>query len=301
MILHLSAIIISLVSWVSVAFAASSLENPAPGALKSGVGVVSGWVCEADKLEVSFDGGARKFVPYGSERVDTAGVCGDTDNGFGLLWNYNELGDGPHTVTLYIDGMVATQVNFNVVTLGTNFLRGVTGHGTITLSNGKQVDVQWEETTQGFTITGYRADREGVATDAEAALEKLLGTWEVTVPIFGSPQTDIYTFDRIFVSATGVTQIAGTVDFSEERPGVDKATKTGLTRDVLTDPSSSLIQYTYVMYHEGRGTCFAEFFNLTSPTTFTGVSYGGYLFDGQEECEYHDEPPTQMDGRRIDN
>ena len=131
------------------------LENPQDGALKSGVSVISGWVCDAEELEVSFDGGARLFMPYGSERPDTAGVCGDTDNGFGLLWNYNELGDGPHTVTLYVDGMIYTQVNFNVRTLGTNFLRGVTGQGTITLSDGTQVNVQWEETTQGFTITGY--------------------------------------------------------------------------------------------------------------------------------------------------
>lgn len=68
--------------------------------------------------------GARLFVPYGSERTDTAGVCGDTDNGFGLLWNYNELGDGPHMVTLYVDGVLTTQVDFTVRTLGTPLLSG---------------------------------------------------------------------------------------------------------------------------------------------------------------------------------
>lgn len=85
-----------------IAWAAATLENPVSGAIKSGVGVLSGWVCDANRLEVSFDGGARLFVPYGSERLDTAytkdgtEICGDTDNGFGLLWNYNELGDGRH-------------------------------------------------------------------------------------------------------------------------------------------------------------------------------------------------------------
>ena len=138
-----------------VAWAAATLENPVPGAIKSGVGIVSGWVCDAEDLRVSFDGGPQTFVPYRSERLDTAGVCGDTDNGFGLLWNYNELGDGPHTITLYADGAVVTQVNFSVQTLGTNFLRGVTGNGTVELSNGIQTRVQWEETTQGFTIIGY--------------------------------------------------------------------------------------------------------------------------------------------------
>ena len=128
-----------------VAWSAATLENPAPGAIKSGVGLISGWVCDAEALEVSFDGGPRTFVPYGSERTDTAGVCGDSDNGFGLLWNYNELGDGPHTITLYADGIVQTQVNFNVQTLGTNFLRGVNGRGTISLSNGLSVTVQWKK------------------------------------------------------------------------------------------------------------------------------------------------------------
>ena len=60
--------------WAGHVWAAATLENPSPGALKSGVGVISGWVCEAEELEVSFDGGARLFVPYGSERTDTAGV-----------------------------------------------------------------------------------------------------------------------------------------------------------------------------------------------------------------------------------
>ena len=163
-----------------VAWSAATLENPAPGALKSGVGVVSGWVCDANRLEVSFDGGARLFVPYGSERTDTAVVCGDTDNGFGLLWNYNELDDGPHTVTLYVDGVVQTQVSFNVVTLGTNFLQGVTGQGTVTLSDGKQVNVQWEETTQGFTITGYSGGDAPPPPSSGKGVGQFVGTWTFT-------------------------------------------------------------------------------------------------------------------------
>ena len=138
------------------------LENPSPGALKSGVGLISGWVCDAEELEVSFDGGPRLFVPYGSERTDTADapdgrvICGDTDNGFGLLMNYNNLGDGSHTVTLYADDVLVDQSQFTVTTLGTDFLRDVRGRGVITLSDGKQVTVQWEEATQGFTIIDYQ-------------------------------------------------------------------------------------------------------------------------------------------------
>ena len=39
--------------------------------------------------------------------------------------NYNEWGDRPHTVTLYVDGVVATWVNSNARSLGTNFLRDI--------------------------------------------------------------------------------------------------------------------------------------------------------------------------------
>lgn len=76
--------LLSVVLLHTTVWAAATLENPAPGAVKSGVGLVSGWICATDRVEVSFDGGPRLFVPYGSERVDTAGVCGDTANGFGL-------------------------------------------------------------------------------------------------------------------------------------------------------------------------------------------------------------------------
>ena len=294
----LRAAILGLALIHTTAWAATfALGNPANGSIKSGVGLVSGWVCDAEELEVSFDGGPRQFVPYGSERTDTQSVCGDTDNGFGLLLNYNNLGDGSHAATLYVDGIVATQVNFNVVTLGTKFLRGITGHGTITLSDGKQVNVQWEETTQGFTITGYR--EEGEPTDATATLEQLLGTWEVTVPIFDVPQTDIFTFDELFTSADGIQYVRGTADFSATREGIDRITTTSLTRDTLDNPTSALAQYTYAMYYAGKGTCFADFFSLTGPDSFAGVSYGGYLFTGQEECDYIDEPPAQITGVRI--
>ena len=261
---------------------ATSLENPVSGAIKSGVGVVSGWVCEADKLEVSFDGGARLFVPYGSERPDTAGVCGDTDNGFGLLWNYNELGDGPHTVTLYIDGMVATQVNFSVVTLGTNFLRGVTGHGTITLSDGKQVDVQWEETTQGFTITGYHEDGEGIATDAEAALNRLRGQWRV---YYGDPLNDIFSVwdfsEGEFRQEDGIHVFRGDYASLDRIEWVDV-----FLADELFGPEwAAETGYTYValshdIHDDDYGnTCNWAFFSLTSTRAFAGRAPGSILYD----------------------
>lgn len=159
-----------LVSLTTNVQAAATLENPAPHSGKTGVGLLSGWVCEANRLEVSFDGGPRKFVPYGSERVDTAGVCGDTDNGFGLLLNYNNLGEGAHTVTLYVDGEAETTRTFTVVTQGEPFIPGLAVEGSgkyelIQLRNGIKAEVVWDEAAQDVTIVDY------------FTLDDLLGQW----------------------------------------------------------------------------------------------------------------------------
>lgn len=290
MALRLSAIIIGLVSWVSVAFGAATLENPSPGALKSGIGLLSGWVCNATRVEISFDGGARTFVPYGSDRADTRGVCGDANNGFGLTMNYNNLGDGPHTATLYVDGRVATQVRFTVRTLGTDFLRGVTGQGTITLSDGKRVNVQWEETTQGFTITGYEG---GGTTSVDAQLRKLLGTWRITA-IYGDGSTfeSLYTFSAL-TTIDGTRVVMGTVKDQGEYPLV-----AGLT--VQIEPRYTRPEvHPYALSWEDSLTCYVEVFALPSPTTLTGWSWGSPKLVNPE-CEGVFENPTlRLEGVRI--
>ena len=175
----------------------AGLENPVSGAIKSGVGLLSGWVCDAERLEVSFDGAPRQFVPYGSERIDTAyapdgtEICGDTNNGFGLLINYNNLGDGSHSVTLYVDGQEAETRTFTVVTLGSPFQRGLhiedSGHYvTIELSNGNKVEVVWDEATQNFAIADY------------FTLDDLLGTWKFRwFPVRGAAIISTYHFTSI--------------------------------------------------------------------------------------------------------
>ena len=137
-----------------------ALENPSPGARMSGVSLVSGWVCEAEKLEVSFNGGPRVFVPSGSERADTRDMCGDADNGFGLLINYNILGDGSHTVTLYADGVLVDQSQFTVKTLGTEFLRGREVRDVVENFPrlGESAVIHWDESLQNFVITDVLID-----------------------------------------------------------------------------------------------------------------------------------------------
>ena len=89
--------------------------------------MISGWACDAQTIEISFDGGPRLQAGAGTLRADTEGGCGDTGNGFGLLYNWNLLGDGPHTVTAYADGVEFAEVTVTVTTLGEEFRRGLRG------------------------------------------------------------------------------------------------------------------------------------------------------------------------------
>ena len=134
------------------------LENPAPGSYQSGVRVFSGWVCEATDVVLEVDGVYRLSAGYGTERADTVGVCGDTNNGFGLLFNWSRLSDGPHTVRLLVDGEVYAQATFAVTTLGEEFRRGLVRQQTIAdfPGPGQSVIVEWQEAQQNFVITAVQ-------------------------------------------------------------------------------------------------------------------------------------------------
>ena len=43
----------------AISQAQGNLEIPQNGSVQSGVGIVSGWYCDADRIEIAFDGGDR--------------------------------------------------------------------------------------------------------------------------------------------------------------------------------------------------------------------------------------------------
>ena len=131
------------------------LENPGPNSFQSGIGVLSGWVCEADTVELEIGTVGRQVAAYGTERLDTAEVCGDVDNGFGLLFNWNLLGDGEHEVVAYVDGEELGRATVRVTTLGVEFLRGVEGECVLDdfPSPGEAVTLEWQQNQQNFVIT----------------------------------------------------------------------------------------------------------------------------------------------------
>ena len=135
------------------------LENPGPNSFQSGIGVLSGWVCEAEAVEIEIgteSGETERLVAgYGTERADTEEMCGDTDNGFGLLFNWNRLRDGEHTVIAYVDNVELGRATVRVTTLGYEFLRGAEGECVVEdfPRPGQSVLLEWQQTSQNFIIT----------------------------------------------------------------------------------------------------------------------------------------------------
>ena len=85
-----------------------------------------------------------------------------TDNGFGLTYNWNLLGDGEHTVRALADGVEFANVTVTVTTLGAAFLedidRNVPVHDFPDV--GTKVVLRWQEAQQNFVITGQYPSRE---------------------------------------------------------------------------------------------------------------------------------------------
>ncbi|MDZ7622377.1 MAG: fibronectin type III domain-containing protein [Candidatus Competibacteraceae bacterium] len=139
-------------------FHAAHQESPSEGSYESGIGLIRGWVCGASTVEVEIDGGARYTTAYGTPRGDTAAACDTTNTGYGLTFNWNALGDGPHTLRALADGVEFANVAFQVTTLGTDFLRGAPQRDYV-LSDfprpGDRVTVRWSEAQQNFTIVRF--------------------------------------------------------------------------------------------------------------------------------------------------
>ena len=126
------------------------LENPRANGFVSGIGIISGWACNASRIDLQIDG-ATVQAAYGTTRSDTRTICGDDNNGFGFLINWNNLRDGPHTIVALADGVEFGRATVTVTTLGEEFLTGASGRYTLQF-DGRNVIVEWREELQNFVI-----------------------------------------------------------------------------------------------------------------------------------------------------
>lgn len=139
-----------------------TLENPAPDSYQSGIGVISGWLCEPGQVEITItdpqDGWTTtQKAAHGTSRADTASVCGDIDNGFGMTFNWNILGDGEYEVTVTADGVEFGRASITVTTLGQEFMYGAGGQDYMLYGfsrHGFTIAIEWSESLQNFVIVG---------------------------------------------------------------------------------------------------------------------------------------------------
>ena len=104
-------------------------------------------------MEIALNG-LRQVAASGTERLDTREVCGDTDNGFGLLFNWNLLGEGEHEVVAFVDDDELGRATVRVTTLGEEFVRDVAGECVVEdfPDIGRTVTLEWQQTSQNFVI-----------------------------------------------------------------------------------------------------------------------------------------------------
>ena len=195
--------------------AQSVFENPQPGSFQSGVGVISGWVCDAERIDIVFNPnpdtgeGETWRAGYRTTREDTESVCNDTDNGFGLLFNWNRLGDGQHTVSARADGVEFGSVTFTVTTLGEEFKKNVSGEFVVEdfPADGSNVTLGWQQSLQNFVIQGDMRSSGGTSGTPPRILENPQpGSFQSGVGVISGWVCDAEQIDIVFNPGTATEE-----------------------------------------------------------------------------------------------
>ena len=194
-------------------WAQSVFENPQPGSFQSGVGIISGWVCDAERIDIVFNPGTATEetwrAGYETTREDTEPVCNDINNGFGLLFNWNRLGDGQHTVSALADGVEFGSATFTVSTLGQTFLTGASRHFVIEdfPAEGNDITLRWQESLQNFVIQGDMVSSGGTSGTPPRILENPQpGSFQSGVGIISGWVCDAERIDIVFNPGTATEE-----------------------------------------------------------------------------------------------
>ena len=143
-----------------------NLGNPPNDGVRSGIGLISGWVCAANSVQIRISNAqgrvATLTAAYGTTRADTVGSCDHQENttGFGMTFNFNLLDEGTYTIGAYADGLATQQIGqeatFEVVHLtDEEFPRGLKGECRADdfPGMGDKTILEWEQSIQNFVIT----------------------------------------------------------------------------------------------------------------------------------------------------
>ena len=150
--------------------ARGELENPSDGSFRSGIGIISGWVCAAQEVEVEIRRAPDVLVQtltvaHGTSRPDVPenSSCTNENAGFGMTYNFNHLPEGTYTIDAYADGdnQIGETQTFEVVHLvpfaatdSNRFLEDLDGQCIAHdfPVRGERTWLKWEQSTQNFVI-----------------------------------------------------------------------------------------------------------------------------------------------------
>ena len=148
------------------AFSAHSqgvLENPPNLGIESGVGAITGWHCTSRDIELRIDGSSIGKAGSGTPRADTAPVCGRSDTGYSLLYNFALLRGGTHRIDAYADGQLFASATFQAGYAGAEFMAGLAAAHDVPdfPYAGRKARVVWNSSKQNFVLTEVRAISDG--------------------------------------------------------------------------------------------------------------------------------------------
>ena len=150
--------------------ATGNLGNPS--GVRSGVGLISGWVCAANSVQIRISNAQGRVetlnAAYGTTRADTVDACDHQEDttGFGMTYNFNHLPEGTYTIGAYADGLTNRRIGpertFEVVHLvefaaidDDRFLRGLDGMCSVPdfPAAGDTTMLEWEQSIQNFVVS----------------------------------------------------------------------------------------------------------------------------------------------------
>ena len=236
-------------------WAQATVENPTANSTQSGISLISGWVCNATKIEVMVDSLAAVQIPYGTPRGDAQVTCnGRLNTGFGALINWNDLGDGPHVVKVLADGQQIASIPISVVSFGVSFLRN-TSHVVTTAFGGCVATLQWRESQQNFAIAA-----------TELCFQPFLGRWEFVTKKPSGDEVNHYTFTSIEKrpSATTDDEVEVVTGTDLDHGGLVLLTR---VRDLL--PTS--VPYDFAVASLLSSRCEILIFRQSGPGTVQGI------------------------------
>lgn len=194
--------LILLVNGASAQSTVGVLGTPPDGSTISGVSTISGYHCTSKNIQVFIDGVSFGPAGAGTQLLGTQDVCGRTDTGYSFLYNFSNLDNGQHTISVTADGIpFGTNTITTVKSGGEQWLTGVSKQTKVPdfPHPGQAATLPWVQSFQNFLVTGIG--------DTANDLSGLNGTYaqNATVSVSGSScyLYDFLTGNQTFFATAG--------------------------------------------------------------------------------------------------